>query len=428
MPSPRRTIPAIVVAAVILAVPTVARAAPGDLDHTFGGGDGVAKFHGAGEDAGQNVLRQSNGKIVVVGQSESAQNDQNFLLARYTKDGTPDTTFGGGDGVVTTDFLGGYDDAWGLARTSDGRYVVAGYAENPAGTFDHVAVARYTDDGHLDTTFSGDGKVTTAVAGYQYADVWRCMVQDNGKVVVVGEADDATGNDMLVMRYQENGRLDPSFSGDGRLTIDLGGRDAAWDGQLLDDGTILVAGGSNAPGDGRIALVWITPSGTLDHQEGGGDGTAVVDLIPDNGFELARAAFVLSSGKIVVVGDDSRAGGGHGDLFMARLNANGSKDTTFGGGDGVVVTDAGGDEAMFGARRAGNGQVVAAGETTTPEVRFLVVRFRPDGHPDTAFGANGFAKPFTTFSVADDVEMLSDSRILATGTHNLDEVTVRLLG
>ncbi|HXJ64680.1 MAG TPA: hypothetical protein VNN79_13075, partial [Actinomycetota bacterium] len=401
MSTPRRSLSVAALAALVLFVfaPAMAyAAAPGDLDPTFGGGDGVVKYDSGGSDFGQKILRQPDGKIVVAGQTSSAQHDENLLLARYTADGKRDTTFGGGDGVVSVDFLGGYDDAWGLARMSDGRLVVAGEAENPAGTFDHVAVARFTSNGHLDTTFSGDGKTTTGVPGFPHSFGWRCVVQPNGKIVVVGEADNATGGDLLAVRYQESGALDPTFSGDGRLTVDLGGRDGAWDvRQVPGGGSILAAGWSDITGEGRSALVWITSSGTLDQSHGGGDGKTIVDVEPNNAAEIARAAFVLGSGKIMLVGDLSRAGGGHGDLYVARVNANGALDTTFGGGDGVVLTDAGGDESMSGARRTSGGTIVVGGETTSNHVaRFLVVRFKPNGSPDPTFGTNGFAKPFPT--------------------------------
>lgn len=431
MSTSRRSLSAIALAALAVFVfaPAMAQAAPGDLDPTFGGGDGVVKFDSGGEDFGQKMLRQPDGRIVVAGQTSSAQHDENLLLARYTKDGKRDTTFGGGDGVVSVDFLGGYDDAWGLARMSDGRLVVAGEAEDASGTFDRVAVARFTASGHLDTTFSGDGTTTTNVPGFQRSFGWRCLVQSNGKIVVVGEADIASGSDLLAVRYQENGTLDPAFSGDGRLTVDLGGRDGAWDVQQLSGGTLLAAGWSDNTGEGRSALVWITPSGTLDQSQAGGDGKAIVDVEPNNANELARAAYVLGSGKIVVVGDLSRAGGGHGDLYVARLKANGALDPTFGGGDGVVVTDAGGDETLSGARRTSGGKIVVGGETTTnQESRFLVVRFKANGNPDPTFGANGFAKPFTTPSFGNDVEVLGDGRILATGVSDNDEVTLRLQG
>ncbi len=342
--------------------------------------------------------------------------------------GRKDTTFGGGDGVVTVDFLA-FDDMWGLNRMSDGRIVVAGYAEDAADTFDHVAVARFTSNGVLDHTFSGDGKVTTAIPGYSFTDAWRSVVQPNGKVVVVGEAEMTPGGDgdIFAVRYQENGTLDPAFSGDGIFTFDLGGDDGAWDVQLLGNGGTLLAGWSDAPSEGRIALVWLTSSGAIDHGEGGGDGKSVVDLVPDNSDEIARAVFVLSSGKLLVAGDADKAvgPGSPGDVIIARLNANGLRDNTFGGGDAVVGSDSNADESVFGARRKSNGKVVVAGFA---DFGFFVARLKPNGSRDSTFGANGFAKTFPPTSRANDVEILGSGKIVVAGSVNNDALTVRLLG
>src|SRR4029079_2108776 len=127
----------------------------------------------------QKILVQPNGKILIAGQTGTFP-DTDLLLARYDPDGTKEPTFGGGAGVVTVDFLS-YDDMWGLNRMDDGRIVVVGYAENTADNFHHAAVARFTPDGQLDHTFSTDGKVTTAIPGFAFTDAWRSVVQPNGK-------------------------------------------------------------------------------------------------------------------------------------------------------------------------------------------------------------------------------------------------------
>jgi uncharacterized delta-60 repeat protein len=415
------------VALVVLAS-GVAMAAPGNLDHSFGGGDGIVTYNGGGSDGGEKILRQPDGKIVVAGQVETGGTNEDLFLGRYTANGAPDTTFGGGDGVVRLDFLGGYDDMWALSRYPDGRLITAGYAEDPGGTFDRIAVARFTAKGKPDIHFSGDGKTTTTIPGYSNVFAWRSVLQDNGKLVVAGEADPAGGGstDLFVVRYKKDGHLDPTFSGDGRRVVNLGGDDFAWDVRLLDGGTILAAGGADTPSEGRMGLVWLTPSGNLDTTRGGGDGKATVNLLPGNSSETARAVFELSSGKLVVVGDGDKAAG-HAtgsDVFEARLKPNGSKDTTFGGGDGVVGSDGGGDENIFGARRQSDGTVAAAGFNAG----FFVVRLRPNGTADGSFGTGGFAKPFGGEGRANDVAIQSDGRIVATGDSNDNVTTLRLLG
>jgi uncharacterized delta-60 repeat protein len=415
--------------AVVVLASGVARAAPGDRDHSFGGGDGIVKYDGGGSDAGQKILRQPDGKIVVAGQVETGGTNEDLFLGRYTSSGAPDTTFGGGDGVVRLDFLGGYDDMWALNRYPDGRLIVAGYAEDSGGTFDHIAVARFTATGKRDTTFSGDGKTTTAISGYPSLFGWRSVLQDNGKLVVVGEAVPSGGggaSDLLVVRYRTDGHLDPTFSGDGKKVVNLGGDDYAWDVRLLDGGTILAAGSADSASEGRMSLVWLTPSGSLDTARGGGDGKAIVDMVPGNSTEVVRAVFVLSSGKLLVVGEaDKAAGPGTGiDVFEARLMPNGGKDTTFGGGDGVVGTDGGDNEVLFGAKRQSDGKVVAAGFNPG----FFVVRLRKDGTADGNFGTGGFSKPVGGGGGrANDVVIQPDGRIVVTGDSNDDVATLRLL-
>src|SRR4051794_23755500 len=175
--------------------------APGDLDVSFSG-DGKQTTDFGGSDAATSVAVQTDGKIVVAGSSGG-----NFALARYGADGTLDASFSG-DGLVTTD-LGGTDAGQDVAIQADGKIVVAG---SSGGSF---AVARYTAAGGLDTSFSGDGLQTTdfgAAAGGT-----AVAIQADGRIVVGG----SSGGDFALARYDAQGGLDSSFSGDGKQTGDF---------------------------------------------------------------------------------------------------------------------------------------------------------------------------------------------------------------
>ena len=132
---------------------------PGDLDTTFGTGGIVTTGFGAASDYARGVAVQSDSKIVVAGYSSNGTQDV-FALARYNTDGSLDTSFGG-NGQVTTAFGFGHDRAYSVAVQSDGKIVVAGDSSN--GLNDDFAVARYNTDGSPDTSFGAGGKVTTAV-------------------------------------------------------------------------------------------------------------------------------------------------------------------------------------------------------------------------------------------------------------------------
>jgi len=429
--APRGRIIATATAAFMLIVlaATPAHAAPGDIDPTFGGGDGIVGIDRGDTDAGQKVLVLPNGKFLLAGQGGNFP-DTDLLLARFTKDGEPDATFGGGDGVVTVDFFGGFDDMFGLNRMPDGRIVVAGHAQDAHDTSDRVAVARFKPNGLLDHSFSGDGKATAAIPGLGFSAAWRSLVQPNGKVVLVGNAEPEPGEpgDLIAVRLNVDGTFDSGFNGDGRFVLDLGGDDGAWDVRTLPNGDLLAVGWSNLTDEGRIALVWLTPSGHLDPGEGGGDGRTLIDLVPNNATEFARAVFVLPSGKLLIVGNADRAvrPKSKGDVFEARLKANGLRDTSFGGGDGWVACDGGGsDELVLGARRGTDGSMVVAG---TSDLGFFVARLKPNGAADHSFGTNGFAKTFPPSSRANDAVILGNGKILVATDVSHDAAAVRLLG
>ncbi|MFN9915423.1 MAG: DUF4347 domain-containing protein, partial [Pirellulaceae bacterium] len=131
----------------------------------FGGGDGITTTAiGSAADRASGVTTQADGKLVVVGYSHNG-NDEDIAVARYNIDGTLDTTFGGGDGIVTTDFGHANDSGRAVTLQSDGKILVAGYIGT--GAFSEFAVVRYNTDGTLDTTFGGgDGIANTSFFGF----------------------------------------------------------------------------------------------------------------------------------------------------------------------------------------------------------------------------------------------------------------------
>ena len=203
----------------------------GALDTSFSG-DGVAGYFSSPVGEAYSVAIQSDGKIVVAGVS-----NDNFALARYTTAGVLDNSFDG-DGKVTSD-LGGTDTGRSVVIQSDGKIVVAGQFSN-----NNFALARYTTAGVLDTSFDGDGKLTTDFGSVDNA--YSVAIQSDGKIVVAG----VSNNDFALARYTTAGELDTSFSGDGKLTQDFGQLDTAYSVAIQSDGKIVVAGRGNS----RFAL------------------------------------------------------------------------------------------------------------------------------------------------------------------------------
>ncbi|MCA9060270.1 MAG: hypothetical protein KDA85_17295, partial [Planctomycetaceae bacterium] len=168
---------------------------------TFDIGDGIVTTAvGAANDWGYSLAVQADGKFLVAGRSNNGSNDD-FALVRYNADGSLDTSFSS-DGIVTT-AVGSATD-WGLsvAVQDDGRILVAGRSNN--GSNDDFALVRYNTDGSLDTSFDGDGIVTTAVGA---ANDWGISValQGDGKILVAGRSFNGSDNDFALVRYNTDG-------------------------------------------------------------------------------------------------------------------------------------------------------------------------------------------------------------------------------
>ena len=159
-------------------------------------------------------------------------------------------TFSVGDGIVTTAIGLGDDDGRSVTVQSDGKILVAGRSFNGS-DFD-FALVRYNADGTLDTSFSGDGMLTTAIGAGEDVSL-SVTVQPDGKILVAGRSFNGTNFDFALVRYNADGTLDTSFSGDGMLTTAIGsGDDIGSSVTVQADGKILVAGRSHNGSDLRL--------------------------------------------------------------------------------------------------------------------------------------------------------------------------------
>src|SRR5580704_13016649 len=175
----------------------------GSLDTSFGISGQAACVASAAA-----IAIQSNGKIVVAGTIPSAllttesggrtviNNQTGFGVVRYNSNGSLDPTFNPGAGTgggVITGFGRAFPDsgAFALAIQSNGEIVVAGLAGNgnPQGislTSSSLALARYTTNGKLDTTFGTNGKVVTTLSQGPISLVSAIVLQQDGKIVAAG--------------------------------------------------------------------------------------------------------------------------------------------------------------------------------------------------------------------------------------------------
>jgi len=212
----------------------------GSLDTTFGG-EGIAMIDFGCGSSGHALALQSDGKILVAGDS-CADDARDFALARFDSDGSPDLDFGTAGGVIT-DFGDTYDSSSAVAVQPDGKIVLVGHSYTLTDTHVVFALARYTSDGSVDTSFDEDGKVTTDLGGWR--DFGHALtLQPDGKIVVAGEQWQQEGGtvDFALARYNSDGSLDPAFDSDGIVITDISPGDYAAAVTLQPDGRILVAG------------------------------------------------------------------------------------------------------------------------------------------------------------------------------------------
>jgi len=405
-----------------------AQAAAGDLDTTFGGDGKVLTDFGSDADAGTGLVIQPDGKIVVAGYRQTPLGND-FAVARYKPGGGLDPTFSG-DGKVTTGFVScglfciPLDDyPYDVALQPDGKIVAAGTS---GGSF---ALVRYKPDGTLDTSFSRDGKVTTAFTSFGAA-ATAVLIQPDGKIVAAGQvATSQTRYDFGVARYNPNGSLDATFSGDGRQMTDFGNdtSDHAFRAALQSDGKIVVAGDTyngNTSGLRDFALARYNPNGSLDSTFNF-DGKVITDFVQsdDVGFGVA----IQSDGRIVAVG----ATGVPNKFGLVRYTSLGSLDSSF-SGDGKLSTLVDTGALATGVTFQSDGKIVVAGLaiSASDDWNIAVARYKSGGALDTTFGGDG--KVTTNFGTDRDLALdvavqPSDGKIVVAGQTSIDFALARYL-
>lgn len=261
--------------------------------------------------AGNSIVVQSDGKIVVGGKSY-ANDNMDFALIRYLSNGSLDTTFDH-DGIVTTPISTNFDEVKSIALQADGKIVAVGssYEEDKS----KLSMARYLQNGSLDTTFGTVGKVLAAAAtGNQSAT--GVAIQPDGMIVISGDASVSINNDVIVYRYTTAGILDNTFSGDGMVRTDFGSDNCYSQGVALQlDGKIVLVGYTFNGTDYDIAVLRVKPNGQFDTAF---DSDAKVTIKIGTGGDYAKAVAIQDDSKIVIGGYATV--GSKTDFAVIRLN------------------------------------------------------------------------------------------------------------
>ena len=341
-----------------------------------------------------------------------------------------DTTFNG-TGVATLNSTGNTnDDGRAIAIDASGNIYLAGInSAAPGGSF---MISRFLADGTLDTSFgSPNGYVTDTFSVGRGDSAFAIAVDASGRPVVAGAINTQLGKqDMGIARYQTNGSLDNTFGTAGHTEINTDAVAGAnviesANGMALDaGGKILVVGRHTQSSTTTIQIARLNSDGSLDTSfNSGGSMPGVVQTGPA-GF--GQAIGIDSNGKIVVAGYTSTSTTSN--IVMARYNTDGTLDTSFGTA-GVVNTDLGGKEQAYGLTIDSSGRIVLVGSSNVGSAaQFLVLRYNADGSTDTTFNGTG-NRAVTVSSGADvaySVAIDANDKIVVTGSAGGNTGLVRL--
>jgi uncharacterized delta-60 repeat protein len=364
----------------------------GYLDPTFGTGGIATTGTPAVVDAYLTLVLQPDGDVVTAGFANDLFAPPGPALTRRLSDGSLDPTFGTG-GMVVTPPVADFDSARRVLLQPDGKMLLVGLTFRSVAPFVYgIVVARYDADGVLDPTFGTGGVVAledSAAGSFIVADA---VLAPDGDVVVTGSfwpVDPEATDDVLLARFTGAGALDATFGVGGVVTTDVGAGDDGAAGVVLEpDGRVVVAGNHTAT-DGSTAdalLARYDAGGVLDASFGM-SGLVIADLgsAQDHVWDLLRQP----DGKLVVVGAAGPAGDL--DVVLARYDAMGVPDAAFGvAGMATLALSDGDDVAPAGLLEA-DGKLVLVGSvgTAAAGVDLAVARCRRNGALDGSFGTGG---------------------------------------
>jgi uncharacterized delta-60 repeat protein len=297
------------------------------------------------------VAVQADGKILIGGVATIVNGDSNVKkLARLNAVGTLDSTFNHGPNLLN-------NDVFSIAVQPDGRILIGGGFTSVNGSAVSTTtgvnrIARLNANGTLDTTFnSGLGGANQVV--------YSIAVQPDGKILIGGGFTSVNGSTVntttgvnYIARLNEDGTLDTTFNSG------LGGADnGVFSIAVQPDGKILIAGyftsvngSAVSPTTGVNRIARLNANGTLDTTFNNGLGGANSTV-----YDVA----VQADGKIVIGGDFTSVNGTTGVNRIARLNADGTLDTTFNSGK------SGANKIVYSVAVKPDGTVVLGGDFTS---------------------------------------------------------------
>ncbi|WMX12038.1 T9SS type A sorting domain-containing protein [Aureispira sp. CCB-E] len=408
----------------------------GSLDPSFGIGGKVVTSITNGLDQAHGVAIQTNGKIVVAGNSSSLITGKDFVCARYNTNGTLDSTFGNG-GIVTTDLqIGSEDVAYDLVIQTNGKIILAGSSDN--GTKKDAALVRYNTNGSIDSTFGTNGIVISTFVSNQQDEIKVVKIHALTGNIIVGGNTEISSNEAkpIVARYLSTGNLDLTF-GVQQLPIGTTLGNTYYlcieDLEVRPNGKIVAAGWRDIVSSSRYSDFYaarINSNGTMDNTFSA-DGVMSYDYggsIDGRDQDRAYSVSIRPDGDILLIGTS------HQSLALDKFSL-------------VELDDAGGIkgpktrkdvgnlyDVAYGFAEDNNGQFILAGSSGYTSKEFTIVRTLESSNYDldVSFGNGGVVHTsFNNNSISESFDVLvqpADNKIVAVGYTGNDLAIARYLG
>lgn len=368
-----------------------------------------ANFNGA-----KAKLRiQDDGKYTLFTTTQSTVNNasnNDILGMRFNTSGTLDTTFDT-DGILTLAYFS-LNDNFGDFNCVGSSIILSGNTQETV-LAGKIAVAKLTSTASFDTTFDTDGKLFFTFS-YGGGDITNTSeIQSDGKIIVAGKSYFNYKEFYTVARYNSNGSIDTTFGTNGLVIINSQNYDTVNDIAIDANGKIIVAGGNT-----YAVLLRLNSNGSLDTTFGTNGFASFT-----SGFSSVYDVKVLSNGKILVAGYDSYTIGTSysANYLLARLNSNGTLDSTFGtNGISNLGSTTADQEVLYKIEVQPDGKIVAAGTINNgSDLDIVVYRYNSNGTFDTTFNGNGSTTLSSSgYDRPNGLAIQSDGKILVLGYVN----------
>jgi uncharacterized delta-60 repeat protein len=327
----------------------------------------------------------------------------------------PDISFGVLGKVISSPDGSQLTSGSKIILQSDGKIVMIGSGNNLG-----FIVARYKSDGSLDTTFGNNGQ-TFVTFGTDSAIANSIDIQPDGKIIVGGTLWTLLSPFLLydfgIARFNSDGSLDTTFDGDGKTivsftpeVINVFQRENLSTIKATNDGKIIVAGSATDPaGLSAIILARLNANGSLDTTFDT-DGRVVGE---NNTHQVVNDAAVLSDGSIVVVGHQRPSG----VRIVQKYNVNGSQQWAYWEFDGEFLRG-----GFNGIAVQPDGKFIVVGySNASSRNRIVAIRLNSNGTVDTTFSSPSVMPSGNAISVA----IQSDGKIIANFSATIDSEDTR---